>query len=542
MRASEWLQRAVSASLGLAPLLIVFGCDKVLGVDFDAERRRVSDAGADVREDASSARDVDADASHDAQPTDGVAADSDASDGPAPDGTNEAGPEDGGDGAADGGLQQGDGGDEPFAPVAGVNFHHPTFHADDFVVRGFIRDMQANGVHFSIPWRTGFYTSNDSCALPGCPNQSCYGANCPDCQAGEVCYWRPASVDLCRMERYHELECWVRGALNFWTGPDDFPPVSVLATLLVHSGAIGDWRVGPRHIAELQMTPEHVTSERVLAAYRVFYDEIIRILKDVAYQGSVRDWTLSVGNHVNTYLCDAPEREAFREFYEHALAYAREPSRHPEQPLRLGTSATFHALECPGVWDITAEDESSAAPYLRALNTQSDVLLLEYFGAGAAGTLSVAALDPTQAERDVARMFAFRDAVRPGGRRLPLLLADVGYSTHPDLHDVDAAYGERFSRFGAAYASAETAQQLFAASLFNGLQGRRDFAGLYWWALSDLPDWEPSACRSYVMDEFGGNYPVLESIFCRSGLLTPPAFPARGAAGAFELWASIFTR
>jgi hypothetical protein len=146
-------------------------------------------------------------------------------------------------------------------------------------------------------------------------------------------------------------------------------------------------------------------------------------------------------------------------------------------------------------------------------------------------------------------MVAFRDSVRPGGQPLPLLLADVGYPTHSDLHDVDAAYGERFSRFGAAYSSGDAAQHLFALSLFNALMGRRDFAGLYWWALSDLPDFEPSACSNYVFEEFGsvsftafgGDERLLKRLFCTSGLIAPPAAPIRNAAAAFAMWANLFT-
>lgn len=144
-----------------------------------------------------------------------------------------------------------------------------------------------------------------------------------------------------------------------------------------------------------------------------------------------------------------------------SLTHAR-TSQRLEQPLRIGTSALFRELACPGVWDVDTNAESVAAPYVRALNAQSDVLLLEYFGADSPGSLAYAAFDPREAERDVECMFAFRDSVRPGEQPLPLLFADVGYDTHPDLHDVSSAYDQRFSHLGAAYSSPEVAQQRFA--------------------------------------------------------------------------------
>jgi hypothetical protein len=530
----------------LAPLLVAFGCDQILGADFDAQRRPRSDAGLDAREpeDSSALPDVrDSDASDATPALDGDArtdGEPDVSQ-PEADGGNDGGDDaDAGDGT-DGG-DGGDGGTVTFASVAGVHFHHPVYIASDLGVRDAVRSAGANGVHFSIPWRTGFYTSNDSCSQPGCPNPTCYGGSCPDCKAGALCYWRPSSVEICRNFGYHELECWVRGALDFWTREGAIPPASVLATLLVHSGSLGDWRLGPQHIAELQTEPGDMTDARVLAAYREFYDEVIEILQGVLYSSSVRDWTLSVGNHVNTYLCDGAHWTAFRGFYEQALTHAREPSRRPEQPLRIGTSTTFRAFGCHGVWDVDTDAESVAAPHLRALNARSDVLLLEYFGVDSPGDLSLAALDPREAEHDVERMLAFRDSVRPGGEPLPLLLADVAYPTNGALHDVASTYDERFSHFGAGYSSGEAAQRLFAESLFGALEGRRDFAGLYWWALFDLPGYEQGPCRDYVVDEIGADYSLPKAFLCSAGLIPPIGLPARSVSGVFEAWAARFTR
>ena len=143
-------------------------------------------------------------------------------------------------------------------------------------------------------------------------------------------------------------------------------------------------------------------------------------------------------------------------------------------------------------------------------------------------------------------MFAFRDSIPradAGGSR-PLLLADVGYPTHPSLHDIDGL-DERYTHFDAdaGYASPEHAQQVFAENLFGALEGRTDFAGLYWWSMLDLPGARAGGpCDQYLGAETGLLFDAGLAFHCSSGLIPTIGAPLRPAGETFRNWAGTFPR
>lgn len=544
-------RRIARCALAIIVVALVAACDTLLGADFDVHARHLPDAGA--KPDAMIGVPI-PDArvpSHPMPPgratEAGVMSRRDAGSvvTPAPDATTpdarsgdppheggigpDSGPRDV-DGAPD---ARPDTGTLHHGPVFGVFPNPPLSQPHDPPVRSAVLDLAATGVHMTMPWADFFFTGDPSCDRDSgvCVEPTCEGGPCPLCPDPDRCYFRPSANPACRQQNYDELECWLRASLDWWTGQSPAAPMSLLLTMDLHGGGAGDFRLGPPQVARLQTAPADMNDARVLSAFRTFYDRVALVLADPVYAPFIKDITLSLGDQVNEYFCSDAAWDAYRSFFTAARAYILKDARRPSMPIRVGSTTSYVGMLCPGVWDFTADIESVAAPQIRALDALGDVVLLSYFPVDRQdGGLALA---PERAAMDLAHMSEFRLSlpVESEAARPPLVLAEVGYPTAPDLHD-KADHDARYSHFGPAYATPEAAQRVFLQSLLAAMPAHTDVAGLYWWSLFDIP--EP-VCSLFTMGSFGPAVPPsVGRVLCTSGLSPGVGMPEREVWGTYR--------
>lgn len=224
-------------------------------------------------------------------------------------------------------------------------------------------------------------------------------------------------------------------------------------------------------------------SAQVKARFHALLDKLIGL-----YKGRIR--YLSLGNEVDAYLrarAQAGDEQwgAYQRFYEDAMAYA-----HKLDPaIKVGVTATFDGALGPSLTQI------------KALNVQSDVLILTYYPLRYDSvTYAVSVRDPSEVAGDFLRMRAW------AGSR-PLVLQEVGYPAS-DLNiksseQMQAAFVRQVFLAWSESASSALAQAEQPIPFLN---------------LFPLHDFSASDCAFFTSYYGAGNIPGFGDFLCSLGL------------------------
>lgn len=208
---------------------------------------------------------------------------------------------------------------------------------------------------------------------------------------------------------------------------------------------------------------------RMLRRFEALFDAILAQLDhDARY--------LSIGNEVDVYLANHRDWDAYKVFYDGAVAYVHQVA--PE--IQVGVTVTYK-----GLLDYTDE--------VMRLNQNSDVLIVTYYPLGAAFT----------ADNPDAPLTDFPTMVELAGGR-PVVLQEVGYPSAELLN------------------SSESEQAQFVRSVFAAWEAAGDsIPYLDFFLLHDLSDDFCSDLEAY----YGLSHPNFHAYLCTLGLRTADGTP-----------------
>ena len=208
---------------------------------------------------------------------------------------------------------------------------------------------------------------------------------------------------------------------------------------------------------------------RMLERFKALFDALLPYIDaDVRY--------LSLGNEVDVYLAAQNEWDAYKTFYDAAVAYV-----HQTAPwVQVGVTATYGGVQ-------QHPDE------LRRLNEASDVYIITYYPLGAAFTAD----DPAAPLADFPRMVELA-----GG--LPVVLQEVGYPSADLLGSSEAEQVEFVQHVFEAWASAVDAIPF-----------------LNYFLMGDLSEQICTDLEGY----YGLSHPNFHAYLCSLGLLYADATP-----------------